>query len=118
MITGLHLLLYSKDPAADRAFLRDALGWPFVEDTGPEPGWLIFKTPPTELGVHPTYADSSTELHLMCDDLDATIADLTAKGATTTPPSTRPYGRLTTITLPSGTELGLYQPTHKTAINL
>lgn len=118
MITGLHLLLYSKDPAADRAFLRDALGWPSVEDADSEPGWLIFKTPATELGVHPTDAAPSTELHLMCDDLDATIADLTAKGASTTPPNTRPYGRLTTLTLPSGTELGLYQPTHQTAINL
>ncbi len=89
MITAVHLLIYSDDPAATRAFLRDVLGWPFVEEPD-VPGWLIFRSGPSELGVHPTsYTHEGTEyshprhhsISLMCDDIEATVAELEAKGA-------------------------------------
>ncbi len=118
MINGLHLLLTSQDPAADRAFLRDVLGWPFVEDTGSEPGWLIFKAPPTEIGVHPTDGVPGAEPYLMCDDIDATIAELTGKGAEVTPIREAGFGRLVQMTMPSGARLGLYQPHHPVALDL
>jgi hypothetical protein len=79
VIIGMHLLLHSRDPTADRAFLRDTLGWPSVEDPGSGGGWLIFKTPTTELGVHPTEATPTTTVHLMCDDITVTVADLAAR---------------------------------------
>ena len=118
MINGLHLLLYSRDPAADRAFLRDMLGWPCVEDGGSGSGWLIFKAPPTEVGVHPTDGAPTAELHLMCDDVQATISELAAKGVTVSAVTEASYGRTATITLPSGAPVGLYQPTHDIALNL
>jgi catechol 2,3-dioxygenase-like lactoylglutathione lyase family enzyme len=118
MINGMHVLLYSRDPGADRAFLRDVLGWPSVEDSGPEPGWLIFKTPPTEMGVHPTDGEPVAEIHLMCDDLKATIADLAAKNVHIGEPADRGYGLVTTLQLPSGAVIGLYQPRHEIALNL
>ncbi len=115
MINALHLLLYSRDAEADRAFIRDVLGWPSVEDT---PGWLIFKTPVSELGVHPTDGPPMSELHLMCDDLSATMAELAAKGVPLGEVSEQPYGTVTTVTLPSGAKLGLYQPKHALAVDL
>src|SRR5258706_175837 len=81
MITSLHALIYSDDPPATRAFLRDVVGWPFVEDSGSEPGWLIFRTGPSEMGVHPTHsvwegreynAPRHHQISLMCDDIEAT----------------------------------------------
>ncbi len=91
MITSIHALIYSDDAPATRAFLRDVLGWPFVEDVGTETGWLIFGSGPSEVGVHPTRSvwDGREYVHprqhqisLMCDDLEATRAELEAKGAT------------------------------------
>jgi hypothetical protein len=125
MIHGAHVLLYSADPEADRAFFRDVLKFPSV-DVGR--GWLIFALPPAEAAVHP--GDSSHDqshadhrllgavLYLMCDDLDATLRDLSAKKVAHTEIATERWGRKTTIKLPSGGELGLYQPTHPTALNL
>lgn len=115
MINGLHLLLYSRDAAADRAFIRDVLGWPSVEDS---PGWLIFKTPVSELGVHPTDGPPSSELHLLCDDIGATVAELTGKGVPVADVAERSYGLVTTVTLPSGAQIGLYEPRHALAIDL
>lgn len=118
MINAVHLILNSADPAADRAFLRDVVGWPSVEDTDSEPGWLIFKLPPAELGVHPG-GTPAQELYLMCDDLESTMAELTAKGVEFTAPVTEePWGRLTRFRLPGGGELPLYQPTHALAYTL
>ncbi|WP_194921964.1 VOC family protein, partial [Catenulispora rubra] len=77
MITGTHAILYSADPEADRAFLRDVLEFPHVDAGG---GWLIFQLPPAELGVHPAEGPPAGELYLMCDDLDATLAVLAARG--------------------------------------
>ena len=115
MINGAHAMIFTKDEAADRAFLRDVFGWPFVEDN---PGWLIFKTPVSELGVHPTDGPPVTELHLMCDDLQATVAELSAKGVPVGEVSEQSFGIVTTVTLPSGAEIGLYQPLHARATDL
>lgn len=115
MINGAHLILHSRDPAADRAFFRDVLGYPHI-DAGD--GWLIFKLPPAELGVHPADAPSH-EFFLMCDDVEATRAELSAKGVEFTEPvSDRGWGRMTTLRLPGGGLLGLYEPRHETAYEL
>jgi predicted enzyme related to lactoylglutathione lyase len=114
-ITGLHAILYSTQDDATRAFFRDVLGFPSV-DAGR--GWLIFKAPPAEIAVHPTDGDSRHELYLMCDDIDKTIAELNGKGVKTAPISEQRWGRLTSITLPSGEQFGLYEPRHPTAIDL
>jgi predicted enzyme related to lactoylglutathione lyase len=119
MITSIHLLQYSRDPAADRAFLRDVLGWPSVEDVSSEPGWLIFALPPTELGVHPTEGEPLAELHLMCDDITATVTELQSKGVEITGPvEDRGYGLATGVTLPSGATIGLYEPRHASPLDL
>jgi hypothetical protein len=115
MFSGLHLLLYSTNPDADRAFLRDVLELPYVEDA---PGWLIFKAPPGELAVHPTDGPPVTELHLMCDDIEATTAALTAKDVQVAEVHEERWGRATSLTLPSGATIGLYQPKHRTAYGL
>ncbi len=114
-ITGLHAILYSAKDEATRTFFKDVLGLPSV-DAGR--GWLIFKAPPAELAVHPAEDEGRHELYLMCDDLDATIADLEAKGVKTKGVTEQRWGRLTHIVLPGGGELGLYQPTHPTALDL
>jgi len=123
MITGAHFLLYSKDAAADRQFLRDALGFRAVDAGG---GWLIFALPPAELAVHPSrsnfvqrhagHALLGAVLYLMCRDLRACVESLTRKGVTTTGIQEAEWGIATTLRLPSGGEIGLYQPLHPTAI--
>jgi len=114
VINGAHLIIYSRDPEADRAFFRDTLGYPYV-DAGA--GWLIFKLPPAELALHPTGGEQAHELFLMCDDVAATVADLSAKGVEFTVPLTEErWGLRTALRLPGGGELGLYQPSHPVAI--
>ena len=101
MIAALHVLLASSDPATDRAFLRDVLGWSSVEDVTSGDGWLIFALPPTELGVHPGDSADGATLHLMCTDLDAALADLATKGVRPLePPRTVSYGVVSRIPLP------------------
>jgi predicted enzyme related to lactoylglutathione lyase len=110
MITGVHALIYSRDAAADRAFFRDVLGWAFVDA---HEGWLIFALPPAELGVHPAEGGAAHELHLMCDDIEATRQALEEKGvAFARPIEDAGYGRASAIRLPGGGELGLYEPRH------
>jgi hypothetical protein len=115
MITGAHILLYSQDADADRAFLRDVLEFPFV-DVGH--GWLIFALPPAEAAVHPAAGEFAAELYLMCDDLHALIRSLEAKNVRCTEVAEERWGIRTTIRLPSGGEIGLYQPSHPTALGL
>jgi catechol 2,3-dioxygenase-like lactoylglutathione lyase family enzyme len=125
MVNGAHILLYSKDPDADRAFFRDVLQFCAVDVGG---GWLIFALPPAELAVHPGEGDfmqSHAEhsmlgavVYLMCDDLPEMIRTLDAKGVACTEISQAPWGAKTTVRLPSGGEIGLYQPRHPTAIGL
>ena len=115
MINGAHVIIYSRDAEADRAFFRDVLEYPHV-DAGH--GWLIFKLPPAEVAVHPADTESH-ELFLMCDDLDQTIADLKAKGVEFVQPvQEERWGVLTSIRLPGGGEVGLYQPLHERAHDL
>jgi len=113
MIIGTHAILYTKDADADRAFLRDVLGFPNV-DAGD--GWLIFKLPPAELGIHPDEKGGRHELYLLCDDIEATIADLEGKGVEIVGPGVdQGWGIVTAIRLPGGGELGLYEARHPTA---
>jgi hypothetical protein len=110
MITGAHAILYSKDDDADRAFLRDVLGFPFVDAGG---GWLIFRLPPAEVAIHPSDESSGHELYLMTDDVEGLVASLRARGLETSPISEQRWGRLTHVTLPGGGRLGVYEPRHK-----
>ena len=115
MITGMHALIYSDDATADRAFFRDVLGWPHVDDGD---GWLIFALPPAEVGVHPVMGPGGPhhELYLMCDDVHATVRELEAKGAQFAGEVTDAgFGLLVDLRLPSGGTIGLYEPRHKLA---
>ncbi len=110
MIAGVHAIVYSRDPQADRAFCRDVLGWPWV-DAGD--GWLIFALPPAELAFHPVDGQPRHELYLMCHDVAAVVEDLGRRGVETVGPIQEAgFGLLTGIRLPSGAELGIYQPRH------
>jgi hypothetical protein len=110
MITGVHALIYSKDAEGVRAFFRDKLGFASVDDGD---GWLIFALPPAELGVHPAAEGGQHELYLLCDDVQATVADLEGKGVEFTGPvEDRGFGLATGIRLPDGRELGIYEPRH------
>ncbi|MGP4098229.1 VOC family protein [Nonomuraea sp. KM90] len=116
MINGAHLIIYSRDADADRAFIRDVLGYPHVDAGG---GWLIFKLPPAEMAVHPTDGADIHELYLMCDDLDRTMAELGARGVEFAAPAGEvSWGRVTAINLPGGGRLCLYEPRHETAYDL
>ena len=113
MIFGAHVILYSKDAEADRAFFREVLGLSSV-DAGH--GWLIFALPPAELAVHPAEEKVGHELFLLCDDLDAEIAALTEKGVQCSEVDEARWGSVTRIRLPGGGEVGLYQPKHPLAL--
>jgi len=125
MITAVHTLIYSDDPAATRAFLRDVLQWPFVEDVGTEPGWLIFNTGPSEMGVHPTRAERGGQVYesprhheiaLMCDDIEATRAELASRGATfASDVLDRGFGLTCMVEVPGADAIMLYEPRHETA---
>jgi hypothetical protein len=109
MIVGAHSILYSKDPEADRGFLRDVLKLPSVDVGG---GWLIFGLPPAEVAVHPADKSGVHELYLMCDDVEAFIEAMKAAGVATGPVQNPGWGLLTQVTLPGGGKLGVYQPRH------
>lgn len=106
------MIVYSKDASADRAFLRDVLGFDSV-DAGHD--WLIFALPPAEMAVHPA-DDGGQELYLLCDDLAAEIAALSTHGVQCSDVEEARWGSITKIQLPSGSEVGLYQPKHPLAI--
>jgi hypothetical protein len=109
-VTGAHVLLYTPEAEALRAALRDAFGWEHV-DAGE--GWLIFALPPTELGVHPSEGATAHALSLMCDDVQATAAELSAKGIEIRgEPEDRGFGVVVTMILPGGVEVLLYEPRH------
>jgi predicted enzyme related to lactoylglutathione lyase len=115
MIIGVHALLYSRDAQRVRAFFRDALELKSV-DSGD--GWLIFALPPTELAVHPTHTEHGPELYLMCDDIERTLAELEKHGVTRTRPVTNQgWGLVTSLKIPGGLEMGIYEPRHATAIS-
>ena len=108
LINGAHVMIYTKDDAADRAFLRDVLEIPNIDSGG---GWLIFKLPSTELGVHE--ADRNFhEVYFIVEDVDAFVATMTEKEVATDPIEEQSWGRSTGIDMPGGWSLGLYQAAH------
>ena len=109
MIDGAHIVIYSKDAEADKAFIRDVLKFKYIDA---HEGWLIFKLPPAEVAVHPSDANDRHELYLTTDDLDLEVAALNKAGVRCETPSQQSWGRLTHIPLPGGGKLGLYQPRH------
>jgi catechol 2,3-dioxygenase-like lactoylglutathione lyase family enzyme len=115
MIFGAHVIVYSKDAEADRAFLRDVLGFQYV-DAGH--GWLIFALPPAEVALHPAETNGAHELYLLCDDLKAEMERLAGKGVHCSEVSEQRWGSITRVKLPGGGEVGLYQPKHPTALGL
>jgi predicted enzyme related to lactoylglutathione lyase len=120
VITGTHAIIYAEDAERARAFFAEVLGYPYVDAHG---GWLIFQLPPAELGVHPAAEPGARsghhELYLMCDDVEATVAELEARGVEITAPvSDEGFGLLTRFRVPGAGEIGLYQPRHPTAHDL
>jgi predicted enzyme related to lactoylglutathione lyase len=125
VITAVHTLIYSDDPGATRVFLRDVLGWPYVDGGH---GWLIFKTGPSEMGIHPTSGEHEGEefshprqhlISLMCDDVEATVAQLEARGATFSGGiQDLEYGLATMLELPGADDILLYEPRHPKAYDL
>ena len=125
MITGAHLLLYSKDPDLDRTFFRDVLELKSIDAGG---GWLIFRLPSSEMGIHPGSGEFAqnhgefdlvgTVLYFLCDDLNETMASLQTKGVICSSTMDAEWGTATTVPLPSGGRIGLYQPKHALALDL
>ncbi len=110
MITGVHAIIFTSDAEADRNFFREVLDLRAVDAGG---GWLIFALPPAELAVHRTDGAARHELYLMCDDIRATVDALIAKGVELTDDITeQAWGLTTTLRLPGGSELALYEPRH------
>ncbi len=110
MITGVHAVVFSEDAEQARAFFADTLELPSVDAGG---GWLIFALPPAELATHPTDGQPHHELYLMCDDIHATIAELRANGVEVAEElSEQRWGITTSLKLPGGGQLGLYEPRH------
>src|ERR1700737_4798182 len=116
MINGVHALIYTKDADGVRAFFRDVLKFPSIYAGH---GWPIFALPPAELGIHPTEEDAHHEFYLMCDDVKATVKELESKGVEIVRPIQETgFGLVTSIRIPGGGELGLYEPRHPTALRL
>jgi catechol 2,3-dioxygenase-like lactoylglutathione lyase family enzyme len=116
MISGAHVILYSKNAEADRAFFRDVLGFRSV-DAGH--GWLIFALPSAEAAIHPSDEIGVVhELYFMCDDLKAEIASLAEKNVRCSAVQEARWGSITKVQLPGGGAVGLYQPRHPTALGL
>ncbi len=109
MIVGAHSIIYSTNPEGDRAFFRDVLGLSNVDVGG---GWLIFGLPPAEVAIHPAEADDRHEFFLICDDVDAFVAEMEQRGIECGPRYDQPWGRLVYVTLPGGGKLGVYQALH------
>lgn len=109
MIHGAHVIIYSTDAGADRAFFRDVLQY---ESADAGHGWLIFALPPAEVAVHPSDSNDVHELYLMCDDVVAFIAEMETKNVACTPVEEQRWGSITRLTLPGGGKLGVYQPKH------
>jgi catechol 2,3-dioxygenase-like lactoylglutathione lyase family enzyme len=109
VIRAAHIIIYSKNADADRAFFRDVLRYPSA-DAGH--GWLIFALPPAELAVHPSDENDTHEFYFICDDVHALIAEMKAKGFECSPIDEQRWGSITRLTLPGGGKIGIYQPKH------
>ena len=110
MINGAHVVVYSTDAEKDRAFLRDVLKFPAVDAGG---GWLIFGLPPSEVAVHPAASGDRHELYFMTDDVQQFVASMRAGGVACDDPQTLPWGILTSLHLPGGGRVGVYEPRHR-----
>ena len=115
MITGAHVIVYSKNAGADRAFFRDVLGFKSV-DAGR--GWLVFALPPAEAAFHPSEENGVHELYFMCDSLKNEMDSLAKKGVKCTKVHEERWGSITKMQLPGGGKIGLYEPRHPTALGL
>ncbi len=109
MISGAHSIIYSKNPDADRDFLKDVLGLAHV-DVGH--GWLIFGLPPSEIAVHPASESGKHELYFLCDEIAAFVEEMKRHGIETSPVQAERWGLLTQVTLPGGGKVGVYEPRH------
>jgi catechol 2,3-dioxygenase-like lactoylglutathione lyase family enzyme len=109
MIDGAHIVIFTADPEADRAFFRDVLGFSNIDVGG---GWLIFAMPPAEVGFHPAEESGMHKFYLMCADIEAEIARLRARGVVCDPVIEEQWGRLSQMLLPGGGKLPFYQPKH------
>jgi hypothetical protein len=109
MIIGSHSVIQSKNPDADRAFLRDVLGFPSIDAGG---GWLIFGLPPSEVAVHPSASNDVHQFYLLTDDVNAFVAEMGTRGVACDPILTPGWGLLTQVALPGGGKLGIYEPRH------
>jgi hypothetical protein len=110
MINGTHIIVYSNNSEADKAFFKDVLKLANV-DVGN--GWLIFALPPSEIAVHPTTAEPSHELYLMCEDINAFIEEMRKQDIQCTPADNQGWGLLSELTLPGGGKIGVYEPRHE-----
>ena len=115
MINGAHIVIYTKDPEADRAFFRDVLKFSFV-DAGH--GWLIFAMPPLEAAFHDSEENGQHELYLICDDISATLKDLKSKNVNVSEVSEQSWGKVATFMLPAGGKIGIYQPSHPSPLKI
>jgi catechol 2,3-dioxygenase-like lactoylglutathione lyase family enzyme len=115
VINGAHVVIYSKDAEADRAFFRDVLHFSFV-DAGH--GWLIFAMPPLEVAFHDAQGNDRHELYLMCDDIAATLKDLKSKKVKVSNISEQRWGKVASFTLPGGGTIGVYEPNHPSPLKL
>jgi hypothetical protein len=109
MIIGTHTIIFSTKPEADRAFLRDVL---HLTNMDAGEGWLIFKSPPAEIAVHPYKRNNVHTLYLMCDDVQAFMAEMKQHNIACDKVENAEWGLLTKISLPGGGKLGVYQPRH------
>ena len=109
MINGAHVVIYSKNAEADRAFFRDVLQFSSV-DAGH--GWLIFALPPSEAAFHDAESNDRHELYSMCDDIAATVSELKKKGVRISDVRKERWGNVAGLTLPGGGKVGIYQPAH------
>jgi catechol 2,3-dioxygenase-like lactoylglutathione lyase family enzyme len=115
VINGAHVVIYTKNPEADRAFFRDVFRFPSV-DAGH--GWLIFAMPPLEAAFHDSETTDQHELYLMCDDITATLKDLKSKNVRVSDVSEQRWGKLATFTLPGGGKIGVYEPKHPSPLKV
>ena len=109
MIIGAHSIIYSTNPDADRAFLRDVVKFPHVDVGG---GWLIFGLPPAEVAVHPSDKNDVQALYLMCDDIESFVTEMKTQNITCGPVQNQGWGLVTQVALPGGGKLGIYEPRH------
>jgi len=115
VINGAHIVMYSRDAEADRAFFSDVLKFPSV-DAGH--GWLIFAMPPLEAAFHDSQTSDQHEVYLMCDDITTTLQDLKSKNVKVSDVSDQRWGKLATVTLPGGGKIGIYEPKHPSPLKI